>query len=82
MNEYGVTEEEAKVSLTKQVDNAWKDINEGLLNITAIPKPLLLRILNLSRVCEVIYKNEDGYTHAGGVLKGFVASVLIKPVPI
>ncbi|KAK9938326.1 hypothetical protein M0R45_015073 [Rubus argutus] len=82
MDEYGVTEEEAKVTLTKQVDNAWKDINEELLNITTIPKPLLLRILNLSRVIEVVYKNEDGYTHAGGVLKGFVASVLIKPVPI
>ncbi|PRQ31570.1 putative lyase [Rosa chinensis] len=82
MKEYGVTEEEAKVALTKQVDDAWKVINEELLKINTIPRPLLLRVLNLSRVIEVVYKNEDGYTHAGGVLKGFVASMLIKPVPI
>ena len=76
-----MTEEEAKLELTKQVENAWEDINQGLLDITAIPKPLLLRILNLSRVIDILYKNEDEYTHAGGILKGFVASLLIKPVP-
>ncbi|PRQ60985.1 putative gamma-muurolene synthase [Rosa chinensis] len=78
MKEYGVTEEEAKVALTKQVDNAWKDINKELLRINTIPRPLLFRVLNLTRVIEVLYKNEDGYTHPSGVVKGFVASVLIR----
>ena len=44
--------------------------------------PILMRVLNLARVIDVIYKNEDGYTHSGTVLKDFVTSMLIDPVPI
>jgi hypothetical protein len=44
--------------------------------------PLLERILNLSRVIDVIYKEEDGYTHVGKVMKNNVASLLINSVPI
>ena len=49
--------------------------------------PLLMRILNLARVIDVVYKDEDGYTHAGVVLKDFVSSkmathMLIEPVPL
>jgi hypothetical protein len=65
-----------------QVVNAWKDINEECLKPTAVPTPLLERILNLSRVIDVIYKEEDGYTHVGKVMKNNVASLLINSVPI
>jgi hypothetical protein len=34
-----------------------------------------------TRVIDVIYKDEDGYTHAEIVLKDFVASLLVDPVP-
>ena len=47
---------------------------------TAIPMPLLMRVLNLARVIDVIYKEGDGYTHVGKE-KNNVASVLIDPVP-
>jgi hypothetical protein len=64
MNQYGVTEETTKTDLTKQVNDAWKDINEEWLQSnTSIPKPLLRQILNLARSAEVLYKNEDVYTH-------------------
>ena len=43
--------------------------------------PLLTRILNLARVMDVVYKYEDGYTHSEVVLKDFIASMLIDPVP-
>jgi hypothetical protein len=39
-------------------------------------------ILNHERVIDVIYKDGDGYTNAGVVLKDFVASLLVDPVPI
>ncbi|KAJ0101809.1 hypothetical protein Patl1_04419 [Pistacia atlantica] len=44
--------------------------------------PLLDRILNLSRVIDVIYKDEDGYTLAHVMLKDSVTSLLINPVPL
>ncbi|KAL6146196.1 hypothetical protein ACLB2K_056879 [Fragaria x ananassa] len=85
MNQYGVTEEEAKIELTKQKDAAWKDINQEWLDLhssNSIPKPLLQIILNLARSGEVLYKNEDLYTNAEAGLKGFIVSLLIEPVPV
>nr|UJH94378.1 germacrene D synthase 2 [Zanthoxylum ailanthoides] len=82
MKQYGATEEEAYNVFRKQVSNAWKDINEECLRPTAVPMPLLERIINLTRVMDVVYKYEDGYTHAGGLMKDFVASLLINPVPL
>lgn len=57
---------------------SWKDINEGWLNsaVNDIPRPLFLRIVNLARVNEVIYRFEDGFTHAEVVLKDIIASLL------
>ncbi|KAJ4726169.1 Sesquiterpene synthase [Melia azedarach] len=82
MKQHGATEEEACNELQKQVTTAWKVINEECLRPTSVPTPLLMRILNLTRVIDVIYKDEDGYTHAGVVLKDYVSSLLINPVPI
>ncbi|KAK0598882.1 hypothetical protein LWI29_000321 [Acer saccharum] len=82
MNQHGATEEETCNEFRKQVRSAWKDINEECLLPTMVPMPLLTRVLNLARVIDVVYKDEDGYTHAGVILKDFVASLLINPVPI
>nr|QEE82240.1 alpha-cis-bergamotene synthase [Prunus dulcis] len=82
MKEYGATEEEANIELSKQVNNAWKDINETSIQNTTIPVPLLLRILNLARVVEVLYKHGDGFTHAGIFLKDSVVSLFVEPVPL
>ncbi|XP_008232170.1 PREDICTED: (-)-germacrene D synthase-like [Prunus mume] len=82
MKEYGATEEEANIELSKQVNNAWKDINETCIQNTTIPMPLLLRILNLARVVEVLYKHGDGFTDAGIFLKDSVVSLFVEPVPL
>ncbi|ONI12902.1 hypothetical protein PRUPE_4G190700 [Prunus persica] len=82
MKEYGATEEEANIELSKQVNNAWKDINETCIQNTTIPMPLLLRILNLARVVEVLYKHGDGFTHAGIFLKDSEVSLFVEPVPL
>jgi (-)-germacrene D synthase len=82
MIQYGATEEETIIELRKQVSDSWKDINEEYLHPTPLAIPLLMRVLNLTRVIDVIYKSEDGYTHAGTVLKDYVGSLLIEPVPV
>ncbi|CAL5444600.1 unnamed protein product [Camellia sinensis] len=81
MKQYGASEEEVLVEFRNQVTNAWKDINQECLRPTAVLMPLLLRVVNLARVMDVLYKDEDGYTHSGTKLKGFVTSVLIDSMP-
>jgi hypothetical protein len=82
MVQHGATEEEAGDEFRKEIIDAWKDINEECLYPTTVPMPVLTRILNLTRVIDVVYKDEDGYTHAGTVLKDFVASLLVDPAPL
>ncbi|XP_004299152.1 PREDICTED: (-)-germacrene D synthase-like [Fragaria vesca subsp. vesca] len=83
MKEHYVTEEEALIELNKQVNDAWKDVNEVLLQPpTTVPRPILLLCLNLLRVTDVIYKNDDGYTNGGVVLKDYITSLLVEPAPM
>ncbi|TQD91283.1 hypothetical protein C1H46_023127 [Malus baccata] len=82
MRKYGATEEEAIIELRRQVNNAWKDINEACLHPTAVAMPLLIRILNFARVMDVVYKCEDGYNNADGGLKDFIVSTLVEPVAL
>ncbi|KAG5546366.1 hypothetical protein RHGRI_018519 [Rhododendron griersonianum] len=82
MKQHGVAEEEVYVEFEQRVTNAWKDINAECLRPTAVPMPLLARVLNLARVINLIYTGEDGYTNSGKRLKECVTSMLIDSVPI
>ncbi|KAF8031675.1 hypothetical protein BT93_D0786 [Corymbia citriodora subsp. variegata] len=82
MKEHGVSEQETEKELGKQVDDAWKDINEAFLHPTPVPVPILMRILNLSRVIHVLYSNGDNYTHSGSSLKDHVTSLFVSPLPM
>ncbi|CAL2266064.1 unnamed protein product [Prunus armeniaca] len=82
MKQYGVPEQEVLDIFNKQVKDLWKDINEEFLRPTDVPMPVLMRVLNLTRVVDLLYEGEDGYTHVGKVMKDSVASLFIEPVPL
>ncbi|KAK5786704.1 hypothetical protein PVK06_041347 [Gossypium arboreum] len=57
MREHAVSEAAACRELMKQVENAWKDIDQELIfgEISkVVPRPVLTRILNLTRVLDFI----------------------------
>ncbi|XP_022717942.1 (+)-delta-cadinene synthase isozyme XC14-like [Durio zibethinus] len=82
MKQYGVSDQEAYEELNKQIKDAWKDINEEFLKPTAVPQQALNRILNLTRVIDLLYKDEDAYTRVGEAAKTSITSLLIDPIPI
>ena len=82
MKQYGVSKQEVHVKFRKQIVNAWKDINKECLRPTEVPIPLLTRVVNFARVMDFIYKDEDAYTHIGGVLVEGITSMLVDPVPV
>ncbi|KAF2290803.1 hypothetical protein GH714_015536 [Hevea brasiliensis] len=83
MKQHGVSQQEAYDELYKIVINLWKDLNEELLKETAdIPKPILMCILNIVRVMDVVYKDEDSYTNSKTSLKDILATFLVHPVPV
>lgn len=79
MKEYGTTKEEASEVLWDVVENAWKDMNKEYLNRTDIPASLLVRVINLARMMETMYKEIDGYTDSA-ILKNRISLLLEKPI--
>ncbi|KAK2631659.1 hypothetical protein EUGRSUZ_L02618 [Eucalyptus grandis] len=80
MKQYKVTEEEAKKELCKQVADAWKDINEELCRPTAVPRVLLIRIINFAGAIHAVYEAEtDHFVNAGTNFKEFVTCLLVNP---
>ncbi|KAJ0035052.1 hypothetical protein Pint_26526 [Pistacia integerrima] len=81
MKQHGTSEEEVVKLFGEQVANAWKDINEEFIKPTAVPMPLLERVLNLARVMDLLYKEADSYTNSH-LMKDHVASLLKDPVQL
>ncbi|XP_022734539.1 (+)-delta-cadinene synthase isozyme A-like [Durio zibethinus] len=82
MKQYGLSEQVAYNEFKKQIKDAWMDINEEFLKPTVVPVAALNRILNLTRVIDLFYKDEDTYTQGGGEAKTTINSLLIDPIPI
>uniref|UniRef100_A0A2C9UAV1 (+)-delta-cadinene synthase n=1 Tax=Manihot esculenta TaxID=3983 RepID=A0A2C9UAV1_MANES len=82
MKQNGVSEQEARIELNKQIVDAWKDINEEWLRPSNVPMPLFTRVINLARVIDYFYKDGDEYTHVGEFMKSSIKSILIDYVKI
>ncbi|XP_031116633.1 (-)-germacrene D synthase-like [Ipomoea triloba] len=80
MKEYGKSKEETTTELQERVINAWKDINQECLKPTVFPMPILTRILNLTRVIDLLYHDGDLYTHSKTKLKQIITSTLVNPI--
>ena len=80
MKQHGAAEEETIKEFRRQIANAWMDINEECLEPTEVAKPLLMRSLNFSRVMDVLYKDEDCYTHSVGKTKEYIAALHLNLV--
>ncbi|KAL3503377.1 hypothetical protein ACH5RR_037826 [Cinchona calisaya] len=90
MKQHGVTEQKACEELYGQIEDAWKVLNKQLLKPSGSPSPaakyvpckaVLLRVVNLARVVDVLYKHKDEYTQVGEAMRTYVNSLLIKPIP-
>ncbi|XP_031097339.1 (-)-germacrene D synthase-like [Ipomoea triloba] len=80
MKQYGKLKEETFNEFHERVSNAWKDINQECLNPTAFPMSILIRVVNLARVIDLLYKDGDTYTHSATELKDIITPVLIDPI--
>ncbi|XVF04989.1 hypothetical protein REPUB_Repub05bG0131200 [Reevesia pubescens] len=82
MKQYGVSEQEAGEELNKKVENAWKDINQGFLKPVPVPVLVLMRNLNMARVMDCLYQEQDSYTHIGKAVIDGIQALLIDSLPV
>lgn len=77
IKQFGVSQEEAYEKLHGLVEDGWKNLTEDMFRPTDVPRPLLLQILNLTRILHEVYKIDlDGYTMSKKV-QHKVAAILI-----
>ncbi|KAK9026062.1 hypothetical protein V6N11_038910 [Hibiscus sabdariffa] len=69
------------VSHKRLLEDAWMDVNEECIRLTAVPRDLLVRSLNLARVSYLFYKHGDGYTNLEYV-KDDIRAMFVDPIPI
>ncbi|CAA7058669.1 unnamed protein product [Microthlaspi erraticum] len=83
MKQHGVTKEEAIRELNKISSDYYKIIMEEFLTTTAVPRPILVRCLNVSRPIDHFYKESDEFSNPYfGKLKEVMASLFIYPLPL
>ncbi|KGN56187.1 hypothetical protein Csa_010016 [Cucumis sativus] len=85
MEQNHLSEYEALIALRKQIDDLWKDMVENYCAVITedeVPRGVLMRVLNLTRLFNVIYKDGDGYTQSHGSTKAHIKSLLVDSVPL
>ncbi|TYG96429.1 hypothetical protein ES288_A11G350000v1 [Gossypium darwinii] len=75
MREHAVSEEEACTELKKQ-EMIFSEISK------VVPRPVLTRVLNVTRSINFIYKIGDEYTHVGKNTKDGITVLLIDPISV
>lgn len=81
MNENGCSRTEAFTELSKRVKGAWKDMNDEWLEPRPASKPILVRIVNLTRVLCIMYAGDDGYTNSTTRIKDLIKAWFVDPIP-
>nr|XP_043635879.1 beta-caryophyllene synthase-like [Erigeron canadensis] len=82
MKEHNVTEEYVHKLFNKKVEDTWKDINHESLMCKDVPMPIIMRVINLARVMDVLYKTKDSFTNVGDELINHIKSLLTRDMVI
>lgn len=83
MKEDDIVREEHVYNLCNtEVEEAWKDINKELLNCKDVPIPLIRCMIDMTRVMDALYKNQDSFTHVGEEFQHFIKSHFVHAMSI
>jgi (-)-germacrene D synthase len=82
MSKYNVSREVAIQEGQNRIADAWKDMNKECLRPTQVPMPFLTRFINLSRFMDVVFKDNDNFTHSKGEMKSIIKALLVEPVEV
>ncbi|KAL8231083.1 hypothetical protein R6Q57_000861 [Mikania cordata] len=82
MKEHDVTEQHVYDLFNIKVEEAWKEMNHESLMCKDVEMPVIMRVINLARAMDVLYKNKDHYTHVDEELINHIKSLLVDAIVI
>lgn len=82
MKQYRVTKEAAFEELKKMVRESYKIMMDEFMTSKAVPRQILVRVVNIARVIDLFYKEGDAFGNPDQKMKDLVASVFLRPFPL
>ncbi|KAF5764308.1 putative alpha-isocomene synthase [Helianthus annuus] len=82
MKEHDVTEQHVYDLFNEKVEEAWKEMNLESLRCKDVEMPVIMRVINLARAVDVLYKNKDHYTHVDEELISHINSLVVDAIVI
>ncbi|KAL7618016.1 hypothetical protein Lser_V15G00172 [Lactuca serriola] len=80
MKQFDVTEQHVYDVFNERVEYAWKEINKESLICKDVKMHVIMRVINLARVMDVLYKNKDHFTHVGEELISHIKSLVVDAI--
>ncbi|KAK9066880.1 hypothetical protein SSX86_014203 [Deinandra increscens subsp. villosa] len=80
MKEYDVSEQHVHDLFNERVEEAWKEMNHEFLRCKDVEMPVIMRVINLARVMDVLYKNTDHFTHVDDELINHIKSLVVDAI--
>lgn len=81
MKQFDVSDEPHVFDLfNEKVEHARKEMTRESLVCNDVARPIVMRVINLARAMDVLYKNKDHYTHVGEELINHIKSLVIDVV--
>nr|WCC60124.1 terpene synthase [Pityopsis ruthii] len=82
MKKHNLAEEDVKDLLKERVEDAWKDINRETFICKDIPMDLKMRAINLARVIDALYKNDDNLKNVGKEIQDYIKSCFVNVMSV
>lgn len=84
MQENNLSVEKASAQLSEIAESAWKDLNKECIKSTdSMPTEILMRVVNLTRLIDVVYKNnQDGYSDPKNNVKAVIEALLVNSIKL
>ncbi|KAK9066882.1 hypothetical protein SSX86_014205 [Deinandra increscens subsp. villosa] len=82
MKEYDVTEQHVFDLFNEKVEEAWKEMNHESLTCKDVEMPIIMRVINLARAMDVLYKNKDHFKYVSEELINHIKSLVVDAIVI
>ncbi|KAJ9560477.1 hypothetical protein OSB04_005637 [Centaurea solstitialis] len=80
LKQYNVTEEHVYDLFNSKVEIAWQEMNRESLICKDVPMAINMRVINLGRVIDVLYKDQDNFTNVGEKVVYLIKSLLVNAI--
>ncbi|KAJ0966083.1 hypothetical protein J5N97_027221 [Dioscorea zingiberensis] len=82
MNEYNITENEARKETGNLINRSWKELNEGLANCSPLSMFFGNAAVNLSRLMQCIYQHGDSHGAPDQEKQNQIKSLFFEPIKL